>query len=115
MNTRAIFIKLSKAFDFLNHDLLLAKLEVLAFTRKTLELKQSYLRDRKQRVKINCSYSEWRNINHGVLQGSVLGPLLFNIHINDLFMIVSDSMICKHVDHTTIYTCDYKNEEINRN
>ena len=75
---------------------------------------QSYLRDRKQRVKINGSYSEWRNINQGVPQGSVLGPLLFNTYINDLFMFMSDSMIYNYADDTTIYASDYKKEEIIR-
>ena len=61
---------------------------------------------------MNGSYSEWRNINHGVPQGSVLCPLIFNIYINDLFISVSNSLICKYADDTTIYVSDYRNEEI---
>ena len=63
---------------------------------------------------MNGSYSESRNINHGVLQASLLGQLLFNIYINDLFMSVSNSMICNYADDTAIYVSDYKNEEIIR-
>ena len=114
MNTGAVFIDLSKAFDCLNHDLLIAKLDAYGFTRLALTYIRSYLRDRKQRVKMNGSYSEWRNINHGVPQGSVLGPLLFNIYINDLFISVSNSLICNYADDTTIYVSDYRNEEIIR-
>ena len=114
MNAGAVFIDLSKAFDCLNHDLLIAKLDAYGFTRLALKYIKSYLRDRKQRVKMNGSYSEWRNINHGVPQGSVLGPLLFNIYINDLFISVSNSLICNYADDTTIYVSDYRNEEIIR-
>ena len=114
MNTGAVFIDLSKAFDCLNHDLLIAKLDAYGFTRLALKYIKSYLRDGKQRVKMNGSYSEWRNINHGVPQGSVLGPLLFNIYINDLFISVSNSLICNYADDTTIYVSDYRNEEIIR-
>ena len=71
---------LSKAFDTLNHDLLIAKLYAYGFGKNALKLIQSYLSDRWQRTKINTSYSTW----------SVLGPLLFNLYINDLFYIIKD-------------------------
>ena len=63
-------------------------------------------------LKFNGSYNEWKNISHGVPQGSVLGPLLFNIYINDLFMLVSDSMVCNYADDTTIYVSDHMHNEI---
>ena len=82
----ALLMDLLKAFDCLNHELLLAKL--YGFSRSTLKLIHSYLSNRRQRVKINGSFSTWKEINSGMPQGSVLGPLSFNIYINDLFSLI---------------------------
>ena len=73
---------LSKAFDCIRHDLLIAKLHAYGFSRETLLLVHSYLENRQQRVKINGSFSTYKYLKFGVPQGSVLGPLFFNIYIN---------------------------------
>ena len=83
--TTGIFLTdLTKAFDCISHDLLIAKLNAYGFSTKSLGLIYDYISHRKQRTKVNESYSSLREIFLGVLQGSVLGPLIFNIYINDL-------------------------------
>ena len=77
----ALFTDLSKAFDCLVHDFLLANLEAYGFSYESLKLINSYLTDREHRTKINSSYSSSLDLLIGVPQGSILGPLLFNIYI----------------------------------
>ena len=79
---------LSKAFDCLVHDLLIAKLNAYGYDYLSLKLIYSYLTGRLQRVRVNASFSSWREIQTGVPQGSVLGPEFYNINSNDLFLFV---------------------------
>ena len=101
---------LSKAFDTINHELLIAKLEAYGFEQSALETMHSYLSNRWQRSKVNCSFSTWRELICGVPQGSVLGPILFNIYLNDLFYELND--VCNFADDTTLYACDIELEKI---
>ena len=81
----ALLTDLSKVFDCLPHELLMAKLHAYGFDKTSLVLIYNYLSNRKQIVKINDSYSFWSTTLFGVQQGSILGPLLFNAFICDMF------------------------------
>ena len=76
---------LSKAFDTLNHDLLLAKLKSCGFSKQALSFMCSYLKNRRQRVQINNTFSSLKEVIAGVLQGSIDEPLFFNLFIDDYF------------------------------
>jgi len=101
----AVLMDLSKAFDCMNHELLLAKLNAYGLDKRSLMLINSYLTNRWQRVKVNTSFSKWTELLLGVPQGSVLGPLLFNIFLNDLIWFIEGD-VTNFADDTTIYVCD---------
>ena len=103
----ALLTDLSKAFDCLNHELLIAKLEAYGFDHASLAYIYSYLSGRKHRTKVNNSFSEWSNIQSGIPQGSILGPLLFNIYINDIFFFVNEDNLANYADDNTPYAIDY--------
>ena len=79
---------------------------------KSLKLLNNYLYNRKQRTKINSTFSEWVNIIFGVPQGSILGPLLFNIYINDIFLFKEETDITNYADDNTPFVCCSNETEV---
>ena len=100
----AFLTDLSKAFDCIKHDVLIGKLAAYGFYSHSLSFVFSYLKERKQRTKIHNSYSPYANIACGVPQGSILGPLLFNINICNMFFEKYECDIASYADDNTPHT-----------
>ena len=102
----AILMDLSKAFDCLPHDLLKAKLKTYGLSVGAVDLLDSYLSNRRQRVKLGPSTSNWEPLFKGVPQGSILGPLIFNIFINDIFHVIKKGTLYNYADDNSflLYT-----------
>ena len=98
----AVLMDLSKAFDCIPHDLLIAKLKAYGFGNNSLKLIYSYLKGRRQAVKINNTTSDFLTLISGVPQGSILGPLLFDIYVNDIFSIFNAASLHSYADDNTL-------------
>ena len=106
----ALMTDLSKAFDCLHHELLIAKLDACGFDIKSVKLIQQYLSNRKQRVKVGNAYRSWKEIFYGFPQGSILGRLIFNIFLCDLFYFLEGVAVSSYADDTTPYTANKTND-----
>ena len=106
-----ILMGLSKACDYLRHDLLIAKLEAYGLDNDSLNLHLDYLTF----SKVSSAYNKWSKIRRRIPQGSILGPILFNIFINNMLMIIEQSDICNFADDNTLYSCGERLTEMKEN
>ena len=95
-------MELSKAFDCLPHDLLIAKLAAYSVHEDLLMYIYHYLSNRKQCVRINDVYSRFQNVISGVPQGSIVGPILFNCFFNDFFYFIDKASVHNFADDNSL-------------
>ena len=107
-----VFMDLSKAFDTISHDLLLAKLKAYGFSQNVLAFMINYLKNRSHRANINSNFSTWEEVKAGVPQGSILGSLLFNIFIN-IFYFEDKSYLSNCADDNVLYAFGSNMTEVN--
>ena len=98
----AVLMDLSKAFDCIPHDLLIAKLNAYGISKASLILIYSYLKGRRQSVKVNGTLGGFLTLLSGVPQGSILGPLLFNLYINDFYYLFQTATLHGFADDNTL-------------
>ena len=110
-----VLVDFKKAFDLVDHDILLTKLKLYGIRNETLLWFKSYLSQRQQQVSINNTKSSFRHISCGVPQGSILGPLLFLLFINDLPLYTNNVLTDMYADDTTLYFIHKSLEAIERN
>ena len=101
-----ISMDLSKAFDTIPHALLLAKLKAYGLHESSCTLIGDYLTDRRQQVKIGDTYSDWMSVKRGVPQGSVLGPMFFNMFLNDLIFHIKSVKLNTYADDCQLQSSD---------
>ena len=108
----AVLLDLSKAFDSLSHEILLSKLKSLGFSFSAINFINSFLSDRMQQVSLNGVKSDWIELKQGVPEGTILGPLLFNLYVNDLTgQITEDARIIQYADDCLLF-CSHQDPDI---
>ena len=103
-NMSDMFIDSPKAFDTINHDLLLSKLPAYGFSKQALSFSCSYLKNRRRRVRINNKFSSLKEVIAGVPQGSIDESLIFNLFINDIFLFICFSTLSNYADDNHLFT-----------
>ena len=110
-----VLIDFKKAFDLVDHQILLSKLELYGFASENLLWFNTYLTHRQQQVTVNNFKSEFEPVSCGVPQGSILGPLLFLLFINDLPLFTTNVYTDKYADDTTLYDIQSSQQMIEQN
>ncbi len=103
MLTALVLLDLSKAFDSINHNILLQKLEFISASESSLRWFSSYVKGRSQVVRIGSTLSSPLNLTHGVPQGAILSPLLFSIYLNDLPLSPRSSSLESYADDSKVF------------
>ena len=110
----ALLTDLTKAVNCLSHDILIAKLHPYGLSLTSLRLLSDCISNRKQQIKVENVYSKWQNIETGVPQQSILGPLLFNIFVFDLFLIIHNTYFVSYADDNTPYTMNQNTDSVTK-
>ena len=101
--TGALFVDLKKAFDTVPHKELISELESFGFTENSIVWFNNYLSNRSQVVSLGNDLSDFLTVENGVPQGSILGPVLFTLYVNDLPSCIDSSKVIMYADNTVIY------------
>ena len=107
-----VLTDLSKAFDCINHELLIAKLNAYGFDSPSLKFISGYLNFRKQKTKVGSTFSDYLNILFGVPQGSIAGPLFLNVYTCDMFFQIDTSEFYNYADDNTPFASAQNHEKL---